>query len=135
MTFEEAKKLLEKEGFTVYCCDRPINPGCFIKYEDSHICEAMEIVCSAGYGLCMDLGLFDERKARLKKEYEDKGNAFVARSEEEKKENPSLKESASQFNDALLDEQSKEIKRLRKKIARLGKIIHKKNLKIEDLRK
>ena len=50
-------------------------------------------------------------------------------------ENPALKESASQFNDALLDEQAKKIKRLGKEIARLNKIIHKKNLKIEELGK
>lgn len=82
-------------------------------------------------------------------------------------ENPALKESASQFNDALLDEQGKkieeltmenerlkdqvavlyaykehnenfdrkQIKRLGKEITRLNKIIHKKNLKIEELGK
>lgn len=46
-----------------------------------------------------------------------------------------LKESASQFNDALLDEQGKKIKRLGKEIAKLNGIIHKKNLKIEELGK
>lgn len=50
-------------------------------------------------------------------------------------ENPALKESASQFNDALLDEQAKKINRLGKEIARLNKVIHKKNMKIEELRK
>lgn len=81
--------------------------------------------------------------------------------------NPALKEAASQFNDALLDEQAKkieklakenerlkdqiavldaykkhndkidrsQIQRLGKEIARLNKIIRKKNLKIEELRK
>lgn len=49
--------------------------------------------------------------------------------------NPALKESASQFNDALLDEQAKEIKRLGKEISKLNGIIHKKNMKIEELRK
>lgn len=49
--------------------------------------------------------------------------------------NPALKEAASQFNDALLDEQAKKIQRLGKEIARLKKIIHKKNMKIEELRK
>lgn len=47
-------------------------------------------------------------------------------------ENPALKEAASQFNDALLDEQGKKIKRFGKEIARLNKIIHKKNLKIAE---
>ena len=50
-------------------------------------------------------------------------------------ENPALSESASQFNDALLEEQAKKIKRLGKEITRLNKAIHKKNMKIEELRK
>ena len=50
-------------------------------------------------------------------------------------ENPALSESASQFNDALLEEQSDKIKRLGKEITRLNKAIHKKNMKIEELRK
>lgn len=57
-------------------------------------------------------------------------------------ENPALKVSATQFNDALLDEQAKEIKcikeknlRLGREIARLNKNIYKKNMKIEELRK
>ena len=82
-------------------------------------------------------------------------------------ENPALAESATQFNDALLDEQAKkiaeltmenermkdqvavlyaykehnenfdrkQIKRLGKEISRLNKIIHKKNLKIDEMRK
>lgn len=52
-----------------------------------------------------------------------------------KEGNPALKEASSQFNDALLDEQAKEIKRLGKEISKLNGIIHKKNLKIEELRK
>lgn len=84
-----------------------------------------------------------------------------------KEGNPALEESASKFNDALLDEQAKkiaeltkekanledqitvlnackkhndkidrkQIKCLGKEIARLNKIIHKKNFKIEELRK
>ena len=84
-----------------------------------------------------------------------------------KEGNPALEESATQFNDALLDEQAKkiaeltkekanledqitvlnackkhndkidrkQIKCLGKEIARLNKIIRKKNLKIEELRK
>ena len=76
-----------------------------------------------------------EAKDFAKKDYEEHMERLISRKKERKEENPALKESASQFNDALLDEQAKEIKRLSKKIARLGKIIHKKNLKIEELRK
>ena len=75
---------------------------------------------------------------RLKKK-----NAELLEAIDKMKEgNPALKESASQFNDALLDEQAKEIERLKEKnlrlgkeIARLNKTIYKKNLKIEELRK
>lgn len=49
--------------------------------------------------------------------------------------NPALAEAASQFNDALLYAQWKKIQHLGKEIARLKKTIHKKNMKIEELRK
>lgn len=191
MTLEEAKKILEKEGFKL---GGPGKPGvvieAFAEYESPEICEAMQIVCSAGFQLAMLAGVFDERKERLKKEYE-KNTKAPGPGEEQPKEkkgiiypttfpkadfyhkhvlnegNPALKESASQFNDALLDEQAKKIaeltkenedlkswrenqnreislntisfinetKRLGKEIARLNGIIHKKNMKIEELRK
>ena len=50
-----------------------------------------------------------------------------------KKGNPALKEAATQFNDALLDEQAKKIKRLGKEIARLNGIIHDKNAILADV--
>ncbi len=63
-------------------------------------------------------------------------NAELRETIDKKKEaNPALAESASQFNDALLDEQAKDLKRLGKEIARLNGIIHKKNLKIDELGK
>lgn len=159
MTFEEAKKILKKEGFYVEKATRPCAISeSFIEYEDPTICEAMQVVSSAGYFVCMEMSCFDERKARLKKELEEHANAPVSGKEQPKEKkgiiypstspkadfyykhvlkegNPALEESASQFNDALLDEQGKKIKRLTKKIAQLNKIIHKKNLKIEELRK
>ena len=159
MTFEEAKKILKKEGFYVEKATRPCAISeSFIEYEDPTICEAMQVVSSAGYFVCMEMSCFDERKARLKKELEEHANAHVSGKEKAKEKkgiiypstspkadfyykhvlnegNPALKEAASQFNDALLDEQGKKIKHLTKKIARLNKIIHKKNLKIEEFRK
>ena len=159
MTFEEAKKKLEKEGFYVEKATRPCAISeSFIEYEDPTICEAMQVVNSAGYSICMEMICFAERKARLKKEYE-KSTKAPGSGEEQSKEkkgiiypstspkadfyykhvlnegNPALEEAASQFNDALLDEQGKKIKRLTKKITRLNKIIHKKNMKIEEFRK
>lgn len=136
MTFEEAKKILEKEGFYFEKATRPCAISeAFTEYEDPSICKAMQVVSSAGYFVCMEMSCFDERKARLKKEHEKHANAPVSGKEKAKKGNPALEEAASQFNDALLDEQSKKIKHLTKKIARLNKIIHKKNLKIEEFRK
>ncbi len=136
MTFEEAKKILEKEGFKL---DGPGKPhavsGHFTEFEPLYIYEAMQVVSSAGYNIMMPVEAFDARKARLKKELKEHSNAPVSGKEKEKKGNPALKEASSQFNDALLDEQGKKIKHLTKKIARLNKIIHKKNIKIEEFRK
>ena len=193
MTFKEAKKILKKEGFIV---EKVTNPCAisesFTEYEDPTICEAMHVIESAGYFISMEMSSFDKRKARLKKELEEHGNApMPGPGEEQPKEkkgiiypttfqkadfyykhvlnevNPALKEAAFQFNDALLDEQGKkieeltkekvnledqitildackkhndsayrsQIKSLDKEIARLNTITHKKNLKIEKLKK
>nr|DAN15308.1 MAG TPA: hypothetical protein [Caudoviricetes sp.] len=135
MTFEEAKKILKKEGFYVEKATRPCAISkLFIEYEDPTICEAMQAVNSAGYFICMEMSCFDERKARLKKEYEENTKAPGSsenRIKEDSGVNPALKESASQFNDALLDEQAKKIKRLGKEISRLNGIIHDKNEEIK----
>lgn len=141
MTLKEAKKILQKEGFKL---EGPGKPGViseyFTEYESPEICEAMQIVCSAGYQIMMLSGVFEVRKKRLKKEYEENtkapgssedsikgdlsgnksiehcGEPMPGPGEEQPKEgNPALKESASQFNDALLDEQAKEIESLRDK--------------------
>lgn len=147
MTLKEAKKILEKEGFNL---KGPGKPGVvseyFVEYESPEICEAMQIVCSAGFQLAMLAGVFDERKKRLKKEYEKNTKAPGPCKEQPKEKkgiiypttfpkadfyykhvldegNPALKEAASQFNDALLDEQAKEIKRLKKKNAELLGIV------------
>lgn len=170
MTLEEAKKILEEEGFKL---GGPGKPGviseAFAEYESPEICEAMQIVCSAGIQLAMLAGVFDERKERLKKEYgknhikgDFSGNKSIehcgepAPGEEQPKENslkaatdafilqaneimrlkkknaelleaidkmkegnPALEESASQFNDALLDEQAKKIAELTKEKSNL----------------
>lgn len=192
MTFEEAKKILKKEGFELEKVGRPCSPTIvFTAYESPEICEAMQVVCSAGYSISMVSSRFDDRKARLSLELAENSAPMPGPGEEQPEEkkriiccsaspkadfyykhvldegNPALAESAAQFNDALLDEQAKkieeltfenerlkdqvavlyackennekynlkQIKRLGKEIARLNKIIHKKNLKIEELGK
>lgn len=121
MTLEEAKKILEKEGFYLIKFGGPsdiINDP-FSEYEYPEIFEAGKVVNSAGYGVGMHIEVFKERKARLKKEFKEHSNAPVSGKEKAKEGNPALKEAASQFNDALLDEQAKEIERLKNENAEL----------------
>lgn len=130
--------------------------GAIREFEKPEVCEAIKVANANRWTVGLSPTEWDEREARLKKEY---GKNTKSPGEEQSKEkkgiiypstspkddfyykhvlnegNPALREAASQFNDALLDEQSKKIKRLTKKIARLNKIIHKKNLKIEEFRK
>ena len=139
MTLKEAKKILKKEGFIVDKIGKPRTVfDFFIENEAPDICEAMQVVSTAGYDIYMEANRFEERKKRLKKEHEENTkDPYYAENhiKEDSSENPALKESASQFNDALLDEQADKIKRLGNEITRLNKAIHKKNMKIEELRK
>lgn len=160
MTFEEAKKILESEGF-----EPEIFLGVLVEdvkaasWEKIEVGEAMKVVAENGYFPFMEKSKYKERKARLKKEYE-KNTKAPGPGEEKSKEgdlkaatkmfgaqareimrltaenaelretidkmkegNPALKEalkeSASQFNDALLDEQAKKIAELTKEKANL----------------
>ena len=157
MTFEEAKKILKKEGFYVEKATRPCAISeSFFEYEDPTICEAMQVVNSAGYFICMEMSCFDERKARLKKELEEHANAPVSGKEQPKEKkgiiypstspkadfyykhvlnegNPALREASSQFNDALLDEQAKQIDEQNKEITRLLSLVEKKENSISRL--
>lgn len=106
--------------------------------EKPSVLEAFRVLSKEGYYITISGHDYDMRKKRLEKEYEKNAKAPGSsenRIKEDSGVNPALAESASQFNDALLDEQGKKINRLGKEIARLNKIIHKKNLKIEELRK
>ena len=159
MTLKEAKKILNKEGFHMALANKVIyQNGAIREFEKPEVCEAIKVANANRWTVALSPTEWDERKARLKKEYEERSNAPVPGKEQQEEKiriiccsaspkadfyyehflnegNPALKESASQFNDALLDEQGKKIKRLGKEIARLNKIIHKKNLKIEELGK
>ncbi len=121
MTLKEAKKILKKEGYDVEKVGRPSSPSIvFTAYESPEICEAMQVVCSAGYGISMVSSRFDDRKARLSLELAENSAPMPGPGEEQPKEgNPALKEAASQFNDALLDEQGKKIEGLTEENERL----------------
>lgn len=138
MTLEEAKKILEKE-FVVISLHKSTEPfefdeSVWIEHEKPSVLEAFRVLSKGGYYISIIVHDYDMRKKRLQKENEKNAKAPGSsenRIKEDSGVNPALKESASQFNDALLDEQAKKIKRFGNEITRLNKIIHKKN---EELR-
>lgn len=141
MTFEEAKKILEKE-FAVINLHKSTEPFEFddsnwFEYEKPSVLEAFRVLSKEGYYITISGHDYDMRKKRLEKEYEKNTKAPGPGEEqpEEKKRiiccsaspkadfyykhvleegNPALAESAAQFNDALLDEQAKKIAELTK---------------------
>ena len=151
MTLEEAKKILENEGFHMFLAKEAVNQiGAIREFEKPKVSEAIKVANANKLMVCLSPMEWDERKARLKKEYEKntkapgpgeeqpkenvlkaatdafilqaneimrlkKKNAELLEAIDKMKEgNPALEESASQFNDALLDEQAKKIAELTK---------------------
>ena len=138
MTLKEAKDILKKE-FEVIGIHKSTEPFEFdesrwIEHEKPSVLEAFRILSKEGYYVTISGHDYTMREERLKKEYEENTNAPGPGEEQKKEGNYALKEAASQFNDALLDEQEKKIKHLTKKITRLNKTIYKKNLKVEELK-
>lgn len=140
MTLEEAKKILEKE-FAVISLHKSTEPFEFdesgwIEHEKPSVLEAFRVLSKGGYYISISGHDYNMREKRLKKEYEENTKAPGSsenRIKEDSGVNPALKESASQFNDALLDEQAKKIKRLGKEISKLNIIIHDKNAVLSDV--
>lgn len=151
MTLEEAKKILENEGFHMFLAKEAVNQiGAIREFEKPEVCEAIKVANANKLMVCLSPMEWDEREARLKKEYEKntkapgpgeeqpkenvlkaatdafilqaneimrlkKKNAELLEAIDKMKEgNPALEESASQFNDALLDDQAKKIAELTK---------------------
>ena len=112
--------------------------GAIREFEKQEVCEAIKVANANKWVVGLSPMEWDERKARLKKEHEENTkdpDSAENHIKEDSVVNPALAESASQFNDGLLDEQAKQIDEQNKKIPRLNKAIHKKNMKIEELRK
>ena len=109
--------------------------GAIREFEKKEVCEAIKVANENRLTIYLTPTEWDDREDRLKKEHEENTNDPGSSREQPNEGNPALSESASQFNDALLDEQADKIKRLGKEITRLNKAIHKKNMKIEELRK
>ena len=136
MTLKEAKKILKKEGFHMILENKVIyQNGAIREFEKPEVCEAIKVANENRLTIYLTPTEWDEREDRLKKDHEENTKDPDSCGEQTKEGNPALSESASQFNDALLDEQADKIKRLGKEITRLNKAIHKKNMKIEELRK
>lgn len=137
MTFEEAKKILEKEGFHLVLAKKVINQtGAIREFEKPEVCEAIKVANANRWTVYLSPIEWDEREARLKKEYEENTKAPGSsenRIKEDSGVNPALKESASQFNDALLDEQSKKIDEQNREITRLFSLVEKKENSISRL--
>lgn len=157
MTLKEAKKILNKEGFHMALAKEVVNQtGAMREFEKPEVCEAIKVVNANRWTVALSPTEWDERKARLKKEYEENtkapgsaensikgdlsGNKSIEHCGEpipgsplsavegiklkwkdnrNTSENPALEESASQFNDALLDEQAKKIVELTEENERL----------------
>lgn len=141
MTLKEAKKLLKTE-FMVIGIHKTTEPFEFdesgwFEHEKPAVLEAFRVLAKEGYYISISGHDYNEREKRLKKEYEQNTKSPGPGEEqpEEKKGiiypttfpkadfyykhvlnegNPALKEAASQFNDALLDEQAKKIEKLTK---------------------
>ena len=126
MTLEEAKKLLKKEGFHIQVKpDGVVLDRTFHPFEKPSVKEAVKVLFDNGLMTCMNGKEAIERSSRLFKEHNwvpvDK--------------NPASNESVKEFNDALLDKQAKKISAYQKQFKHLAEVLHKKNIKIEQLRK
>lgn len=84
--------------------------GAIREFEKPEVCEAIKVANANRWTVALSPTEWDQREARLKDEY---GKNHVKRGEPIPG-SPALKESASQFNDALLDEQAKKIAELTK---------------------
>ena len=131
MTLKEAKKILEKEfveiGFHKSTEPFEFDESRWFVGEKPEVLDAFRVLSKEGYYIVISGHDYDMRKERLGRPT-DKPSSDTPSTL-----NPALKEAASQFNDALLDEQGKKIKRLGKEISKLNSIIHDKNAVLADV--
>lgn len=138
MTLKEAKKILEKEGFVLERFQGVLVEDVkTASWEKIAVSEAMKVVAENGYFPLMEESKYKERKERLKKECEKNTKASDSAKNCIKEDsvviNPALAESASQFNDALLDEQAKKIERLKKENAELLGIVERMKQDVKEV--
>lgn len=152
MTLKEAKKILKKEGFHLVLASKEINQtGAIREFEKPEVCEAIKVANANRWTIGLSPIEWDEREARLKEEYEKnhikcgepipgsplsavEGAKLKWKDNQNTSVNPALKESASEFNDALLDEQRKKIAAYKKLHFYDTKTLKRKDEIIEELR-
>lgn len=93
--------------------------GAIREFEKPEVCEAIKVANENRWTVCLSPIEWDEREARLKKEHEENTKDPCSGGDQPKEGSPALAESASQFNDALLDEQAKKIAELTEEKERL----------------
>lgn len=156
MTLKEAKNILKKEGFHLVLASKVINQtGAIREFEKPEVCEAIKVANANKWTVGLSPIEWDEREALLKEEYEKNhikcgepipGTLLGAvegkrlrwkdnnnTDKRPKEGNPALKEAASQFNDALLDKQAKQINKQNGEITRLLSLVEKKENSISRL--
>ena len=141
MTFEEAKKILKKE-FALINLHKSTEPFEFddsnwFGYEKPSVLEAFRVLSKEGYYICISGHDYNMREKRLKKEYEENTKAPGSAENHIKEDsgvNPALKEAASQFNDALLDEQGKKIESLEEKCKKYAYVVDSLGDKLRELK-
>lgn len=156
MTLKEAKNILKKEGFHLVLASKVINQtGAIREFEKPEVFEAIKVANANKWTVGLSPIEWDEREALLKEEYEKNhikcgepipGTPLGAvegkrlrwkdnnnTDKRPKEGNPALKEAASQFNDALLDEQAKQINKQNGEITRLLSLVEKKENSISRL--
>lgn len=131
MTLKEAKKILEKEfveiGFHKSTEPFEFDESRWFVGEKPEVLDAFRVLSKEGYYIAISGHDYDMRKARLGRPT-DKPSSDTPSTL-----NPALKEAASQFNDALLDEQEKKIAEQNKEITRLLSLVEKKENSISRL--
>ena len=117
MTLKEAKKILTKEfveiGFHKSTEPFEFDESRWFVGEKPEVLDAFRVLSKEGYYIAISGHDYNMRKARLGRPT-DKPSSDTPSTL-----NPALKEAASQFNDALLDEQGKKIAELTKENERL----------------
>lgn len=134
MTFEEAKKILEKEGYCLIKVSKGFEFSELPVMKKQEVIEATRVVNENSFAVSMTETERIDRQERLKEEYEKNTKAPGPGEEQPKEGNPALKEAASQFNDALLDEQRKKIAAYKKLHFYDTKTLKRKDEIIEELR-